>query len=517
MRAFLIFLLLASTAFAITDCEVCQIISPIYGACSPELVALYANKTGLGPVEWKCLQESPFTSTDGATNETPMHTLEMMNKKIAGYSIYGNMVMQPSDNLIAWSYDYDGRSEDFKFCMEFNVTPLAVSSASFKIYAPFAMSKNGTRFGAANLYVNFSKDTPISNSQPTEYGYLVATSFISRNSTYRICGSMGKLDACVIICSDISDVYYADVSINQSSTLVGNNFSDGFRWRDRDGTCAALGCTGNYLYGNMGGPYTTIPLTSTGNINCNGVSCRTGTNPTKNTWYYKNIKCQGAISGKVIANQFGVVYSGELDYQCNATAPANTAPNITLVFPANNSNITSPSNFTFFFIDDNSTENCSLRINGTIWANNASTSNNTNTTFPYVSFNYTGNYTWLVNCSDGLTSNVSATRTFRVWLNNPINWGFGIVFIALILITMGQATQVMPLRVLLTLTGLFVLFGELALLAFQAREEYPTLANFIWQLEIIPATLIIFFILMVCILLFEVAYARKNDNNEGQP
>ena len=94
----------------------------------------------------------------------------------------------------------------------------------------------------------------------------------------------------------------------------------------------------------------------------------------------------------------------------------NTAPQISLNLPANNTqfNNTQDINFNFTAIDDyNSTLNCSIYLDNVLNQTNNSVQNNTLTNFLITGISY-GNHNWSINCSDGSLSNISETRYFSV-------------------------------------------------------------------------------------------------------
>ena len=100
----------------------------------------------------------------------------------------------------------------------------------------------------------------------------------------------------------------------------------------------------------------------------------------------------------------------------------NIPSNVYLNLPVNNSNFTTLNsfaeiNFNFSFIDDNSTNNCSIYIDDVLNQTNETTQNNTITNF---AVNVSGGtHTWLVNCSDGQYETMSETRNFTVLQNLP--------------------------------------------------------------------------------------------------
>ncbi|MEM4707561.1 MAG: right-handed parallel beta-helix repeat-containing protein [Candidatus Anstonellales archaeon] len=94
----------------------------------------------------------------------------------------------------------------------------------------------------------------------------------------------------------------------------------------------------------------------------------------------------------------------------------NTAPSIDLDEPANNTQINNTHTVTFTFTasdDFSTTLNCSLYLNDTLTQTNESVQNNILTPFVITGLEY-GDYTWYINCSDGVLINVSETRNFSL-------------------------------------------------------------------------------------------------------
>jgi hypothetical protein len=301
-------------ASAITDCELCKVITEIYGGCSPELVANYANKTGL-IVEWICLKENPITSP---YNETvpgkPIHTFEAANFQMGGYTNESTFSIRLSKNLIAWNFKII--NDTILWNAIFNASQLMASSASFEIYTTLDFSKNATTLTKNDVFISFDAATPITTFQKTAYGYLVNTSFISRTGTYTISGTIGKTDICAIVCTNPADDYFSNIALSgQYNVLVGNTFTYmDARWTDRFGTCAATpDCV---LYWNRAGAI--IPSNDgTVVLDCNGAVC-SQKNPTKTTWYRRYPRCRLVGSSGSLTTSFVSKTSDGNTFSCVA-------------------------------------------------------------------------------------------------------------------------------------------------------------------------------------------------------
>jgi len=325
-KALLFLALLTSAAFAITDCEICQLISGIYGACSPELVELYANKTGLGEVEWKCLLTSPITS-ENATDKTPAYAIVMQNQTIALYTIYGTVWFYPASEYIEnWSYSYDGIGDTFSWSITYNATATPVKR-TLKILAPFKLARNGTKLEYKNVFLNLAAGTPITKISNTADGLEMDLAVASLNGTFTISGTVGKLDACTIACFDETDFVFLYCECSSCTNVeVGNTFGyDRTKWSDILATCTvSAGCVIDYEY-DPGSGYLIIPTNNAAaNIDCNNTNCKTSA-PSKNTWYYKYPKCRNVGSGNVRTRFNGLdIYSTTRGYSCIA-APTPSA------------------------------------------------------------------------------------------------------------------------------------------------------------------------------------------------
>lgn len=421
----LVLLLLASTTFAITDCEICQTVTTVSGYCSIDLVKDYANRTHQ-TVEWICLKGTNIKSPDDSKlNSSPIDTYQQSNGTITIYTSAGATVIKPNCNILSWNMKQVGDTISWYISCAVP-SKIIATKAYFDIYTPFKLNRNGYNIGNSTYFVNFSSNIALTSIETKGYGFRVNASFTSTNGTYTISGIVGKTDVCVIFCSDPDDELWMTFACRTGcNATLGNIFPVFMQSVDALHTCSLTTCNGQ-VQSNQSGSYAVVPTTSSTLLSCNGVSCA---KTSMIVWYEYNysLKCNVVQSGNLLRSYLGPgTISAEENYNCTIL---NTAPKIiNLVSPANNSNLTSPVNFTFYFQDDqNSTANCSLLVNGVNRANSPTVSNNTNTTFLNIQFNNTGNYTWKVNCSDGLLSNVSVSWNFTllhwpvVTLVSPVN------------------------------------------------------------------------------------------------
>jgi hypothetical protein len=101
---------------------------------------------------------------------------------------------------------------------------------------------------------------------------------------------------------------------------------------------------------------------------------------------------------------------------------ANSAPYVVLVSPTNNSDNTTPVNFTFYALDNQTgTYTCKLYLNDTLTSTKTGVANNTNTTFLNINFTAGGNYSWYVNCTDaGYPTLTGQSDTWYVNVTVPV-------------------------------------------------------------------------------------------------
>jgi parallel beta-helix repeat protein len=113
---------------------------------------------------------------------------------------------------------------------------------------------------------------------------------------------------------------------------------------------------------------------------------------------------------------------------CNLTASRTITidripPTITLIYPENNTNVTSSSvNFTWNVTDILSPLYCNITINSTVNVSNILSDNGLFTNYTVIGL-LDGNYTWNVTCRDILNRNTSATWRFTVYtVSSPQNF-----------------------------------------------------------------------------------------------
>jgi len=100
----------------------------------------------------------------------------------------------------------------------------------------------------------------------------------------------------------------------------------------------------------------------------------------------------------------------------------NIPPLVNLISPENNYTIITNSNFSelifsFTFVDDNLTNNCSIYIDGVLNSTNETTQNNTITNFTLnISAQF---HLWNISCSDSQYESFSETRNFTIIQNFP--------------------------------------------------------------------------------------------------
>jgi SepF-like predicted cell division protein (DUF552 family)/uncharacterized membrane protein YgcG len=163
---------------------------------------------------------------------------------------------------------------------------------------------------------------------------------------------------------------------------------------------------------------TAILFNGTGNIDLfvNGTLVASGSSPLTNI---SNFIVEGVLNVTAVINA-SQNFTGSLSTYFITVIPsfANTAPNITLNAPANNTQFNNTQTVTFNYTardDFNTSFTCTLNIDGTP----NTTSVVTNNTPKLVTLNNLtyASHTWSVNCTDNATiplANTSETRTFSI-------------------------------------------------------------------------------------------------------
>jgi len=512
--ALLALLLLIFTASAITDCEVCKIITPIYGACSPELVELYANETGQ-VIEWVCLIETGFDTPEKPENETiHVFSVGFANSEIRVETNEGSMVIRPIlETRGNWTWWVNRTDYGYKFgIISTSERANSYQKLRWEVYAPWELKTSTSLSAQAPTNYTYKGvgltlddiSSTITGGMETPYGHIVYSEYYTDEK------GVAELDpgilaggglGCSYICLDPSDFLYLVCNTNGSvSVPVGGSFSMTGYWNDYKRTCTTSSC----IIAFEKSYWSVIPAISLTGIDCSGALCRSMTDPPRAWPTTHDIDCEGVASGLVRVRFSGVAkYSNQKTYSCISP---NNPPDVYLSSPANNTNITSPYNFTFYVIDDEDASglNCSIWINGTLYGHNASVTNNTNTTFPYLAINETGNYSWFVACedTDGEVT-VSDTWHFTIWLNNPFGWALAPLLIAIILTMFARRSEKPVMQFLFVCAAFIAIIIGLSGMAFQSQNESSTVENMIWTLEIITYT-----ISSVVILMFIVVYVQ---------
>jgi hypothetical protein len=119
----------------------------------------------------------------------------------------------------------------------------------------------------------------------------------------------------------------------------------------------------------------------------------------------------GLYKFNIVANDT----TGLVNSTANGSFTINLLPSITLIYPADQANVTTPYlNFSWRPIDDyNLTLLCNLTINGTVNQTGIVAVNNTIANFTVYGFNNSA-YNWNVSCTDGQIWNTSSTYAFNV-------------------------------------------------------------------------------------------------------
>jgi hypothetical protein len=323
MRASPLLLLafLSLGATAITDCELCKIITEIYGGCSPELVANYANMTGIKDVEWKCLNDHYIPPPEGASYEvSPIHTISLMNYTIGIYSNEKNAYVYPSHNFREWGYSLDNENNSYVW-INFDTS----QKTYFEIQS-FGLSRNNSKFGNSTFFIDFSNSTAITSISSKSSGYVLNLTPNSKTGFYNITIKIGKLDACIIGCGSPTDeIYITTYTSGATGVLIGNFFTYmGEKWKDYERTCTVLGC---YLCPQTNAPSGTwaqIPITdNTKPLDTDGVStnnCKLS--PARDTVYYLYPQCNLVSSGRYVRAQLSVWLGAQHSFSCiNPTTP----------------------------------------------------------------------------------------------------------------------------------------------------------------------------------------------------
>jgi len=128
------------------------------------------------------------------------------------------------------------------------------------------------------------------------------------------------------------------------------------------------------------------------------------------------------INSEILWNCYACTVDGNCSFASqNKTIIGDiSSPEINLVSPSNNyiENSSQIINFTFNSTDNRAeTLNCSLLIDNEIKSTNSSIINGLNSIFSYTLSN--GNYTWKINCSDGINSALSEERNLSVNILTP--------------------------------------------------------------------------------------------------
>lgn len=122
-----------------------------------------------------------------------------------------------------------------------------------------------------------------------------------------------------------------------------------------------------------------------------------------NATYYWNVTCWDNQYKKFNTSYSWILIVNETPY-----TPAQSNMNITLISPANNTNISNPVSFTYNVSSEYAVSNCSLVINGSINATDISITEDINQTLIVTLFNST--YVWNVTCWDNNNQQFNGTQ-----------------------------------------------------------------------------------------------------------
>lgn len=311
-------LALSALVAAITDCQVCQELSP--NDCTPAMVSLVAKTT---EVEWICLKSTPFEAHTKDLNSTPIHTIEMAGYTLSAYTDNGNVVVRFPKTLVSWNYVLN--RDVLEWSAVFNASKVGTAT-KFDIYSAFPLASKDTKLGYNAITFGFDNSTPMTSIVKTAYGYTATANLASNNGTYTMRGTLGKTDVCIMSCVNPVDQFfvYSTTTGSLNCELMQKFTRIRMSWDDLPGNTCTI-TADCYIVARDTASGLAIPQTDySKNLDGNG-SIISKKQPVKLTNYdFASVQCHTVSASTTFARLGAATDSATSAYSCINTAPVPT-------------------------------------------------------------------------------------------------------------------------------------------------------------------------------------------------